>query len=60
MVLAHGIKEWLEDRRRKRDNKLRQEGRAEERQAWEEWNTRREAAETSGEPFTEPPPIPKP
>ena len=60
MVLAHGVKNWLQDRREKRDKKLLAEGeskgREKERQAWAEWNTRREAAETRGEPFTEPPP----
>ena len=34
----------------------RQEGRAEVNAAWREWNRRRVAAETNGEPFAEPPP----
>ena len=36
--------------------KRREEGRAEERLLWSEWNRRREAAEAAGVPFSEPPP----
>ena len=58
MVIAQGIKEWFERKAEERDNKLRQEGRAEERQLWEEWNARRLDAEARGQPFSEPPPNP--
>ena len=34
-------------------------GRDEERQRWEEWNARREAAMSAGDEFTEPPPAPE-
>ena len=34
----------------------RSEGRDEANSAWQEWNRRRIAAETAGEPFDEPPP----
>jgi hypothetical protein len=60
MVLAHGLKNWLDRKQEERDNKLRKEGRAEERQLWEEWNARRLDAETRGQPFSEPPPTTKP
>ena len=64
MVLAHGVKNWLQDRREKRlaealakgESIGLEKGRKEERQAWTEWLARREAAESRGEPFTEPPP----
>ena len=36
--------------------KVREEGREEERRLWAEWNRRREEAEQRGEPFTDPPP----
>ena len=36
--------------------KDRDEGRAEERAAWREWNRRRIDAEAQGLPFNEPPP----
>ena len=36
--------------------KRREEGRAEERLLWSEWNRRREEAEANGVRFTEPPP----
>ena len=36
--------------------KRREEGRAEERLLWSEWNRRREEAEAAGFPFSEPPP----
>ena len=51
-ILAKG----LEEGRAKGRAEGRTEGRAQERQAWQEWNTRREEAEARGEPFTEPPP----
>ena len=34
----------------------REEGRAEERAEWREWNRRRMVAEAQGRPFDEPPP----
>ena len=64
MVLAHDIQKWLEDRRKKRIAAAREQGleqgleqgRTQERQLWQDWNTRRLDAEARGEPFTEPPP----
>ena len=60
MVIAHDIQKWLEDRRRKRFAAAREEGlekgRAENQQAWEDWNARRLDAESRGDRFTEPPP----
>ena len=56
MVLAHGVKNWLDNRRKKRDQELLAQGREAERKAWTEWLARREAAEARNEPFTEPPP----
>ena len=64
MVLAHDIQKWLEERRRKRIAAAREqgleqgraEGQAEANQAWQDWLSRREEAESRGEPFTEPPP----
>ena len=41
--------------RRKRRENL-EAGRAEANSAWQEWNRRRIAAETAGQPFDEPPP----
>ncbi len=38
------------------EDKLRTEGAAAIQRQWEEWNSRREAAESRGEPFDEPPP----
>ena len=64
MVIAHSVQKWLEDRRRKRFEAVREEGEAtglkkgreEERLLWVEWNARREDAEARGESFSEPPP----
>jgi len=55
---------WLEDElKKRRERQLKaavkaavEEGRAEERQRWEQWNRRREAAAAAGEEFSEPPP----
>ena len=64
MVLAHGIKKWFDRKAEERDNKFREEGiakgRTEANQAWAAWNNRREETEARGEPFSEPPPTPKP
>lgn len=45
-------------RRKRRENLEagRAEGLGEANSAWQEWNRRRIAAETDGEPFDEPPP----
>ena len=56
MVLAHGVKNWLEERRKKRLAEAHAQGEAKANKAWTEWLARREAAEARGEPFTEPPP----
>ena len=72
MVLAHGIKNWFEERRKKRLEKAMAEGRAEgeakghakgrsegreqNQQLWVAWNARRLEAEARGVEFTEPPP----
>ena len=47
---------FLEPWRERRRERMRAEGRAEERRLWTEWNERRIAAEIKGEPFREPPP----
>ena len=68
MVLAHGIKNWFEERRKKRLEKATAEGEAkgeakgreENQQLWVDWNTRRLEAEARGEVFIEPPPSGKP
>jgi len=58
-------KRWLEEKwlnpwleRQKADNLAKgyEEGRAEERQRWTEWNRRRMEANETGIPFDEPPP----
>ena len=68
MVIAHGIREWLDKKDQEFRDKLRAEGRAEgeakgraeERaainKAWQDWLARKEDAETRGQPFNEPPP----
>ncbi len=56
MVMARATKEYLYDKIEKQREKLRQEGRADERQAWVDWNEKRLDAEARGEPFDEPPP----
>ena len=60
MVLAHSLQKWLNKKLREGDekfrNKLRAEGREEERQLWAEWNARRKDAASRGEEFTEPHP----
>ena len=60
VVLAHGIKKWLDRREEEFRNKLleegREEGRDEERKAWLDWLSRKANAESRGENFTEPPP----
>ena len=64
MVIAQRLQEGLERVRRQRREEGRREGLAEGREeglakaneAWRSWNERRVAAETRGEPFTEPPP----
>ena len=72
MVLAHGIKNWFEERRKKRLEKATAEGEAkgeargeakgreENQRLWVDWNARRLEAEGQGVEFTEPPPNGKP
>ena len=60
MVLANDLRLWLKDRRARRDARFHEEGRKEGREELlgfvAEWNRRRLAAESRGEPFDEPPP----
>ena len=60
MVLAHGIKQWMDKRHKKELEAAREEGieQGETRanRAWAEWNARRLDAESRGETFAEPPP----
>ena len=68
MVLAHGIKEWMDKRHKKELEAAREEGieqgiergieQGETRanRAWAEWNARRLDAESRGETFADPPP----
>ncbi len=64
MVIASWLEETLEKRRQQQikaaTEKAAHEGRTqgitEERQRWQDWNRRREAAADAGEEFTEPPP----
>ncbi len=64
MVIAHGVKQiidkWLDKKDKEFRDKLRAEGRAEERaalnKAWQDWLARKEDAESRGQPFNEPPP----
>ena len=58
------IADYIEDRRKKAREKLRKEseergearGEARAHEEWDGWLARREASETTGEPFSEPPP----
>ncbi len=52
MVLAHGIKQWMD----KRHKKELEAAREEVNKQWRDWNARRLDAESRGEPFAEPPP----
>ena len=58
--MARATKEYLYDKIEKQRERLREEGReqgkADERQSWVNWNARRLDAEARGEPFDEPPP----
>ena len=60
MVTAKYLtKKLIEPLERKRREELEQgvdQGRARERRAWTEWNSRRLEAEANGLPFNEPPP----
>ena len=55
MILYGLVKEQIEERQRKREER----GRELERREWLEWDARREAAEAAGEDFTEPNPAEK-
>ena len=52
MGTRDAINDWLEKRRRKAYD----EGQAAERALWQEWYSRRQAAEANNQPFDEPPP----
>ena len=56
MVMARATRDYLYDKIEKQRERLREEGREDERQAWVDWNARRLDAEARGEPFDEPPP----
>ena len=62
IVLAHSLQKWLNKKLREGDekfrNKLRTEGREEERRLWAEWNARRQDAEARDEKFSESRPQP--
>ena len=54
---------WLEDELKKRRQRQLDAAVEKERSRWQAWNNRREAAESAGQEFTEPPPgrsTPKP
>ena len=55
MILYGLVKEQIEERQRKREER----GRELERRDWVEWYARRQAAEAAGEDFTEPNPAEK-
>ena len=56
MVFGTWLEETLEKRRQRQIKAAVDRARAEERQRWEAWNRRREAAAAAGEEFSEPPP----
>ena len=55
MILYDLVKEQIEERQRKREER----GRELERREWVEWYARRKAAEAAGKRFTEPNPAEK-
>ena len=55
-VFADWLEETLERRRQRQIKAAVDKARAEERQKWQGWNQRREAAVAAGEDFDEPPP----
>ena len=56
MVLSTWLEEVLEKRKQRQIKAAADKARAEERQSWLEWNSRRVAAAAAGEEFNEPPP----
>ena len=68
MVLAHYFQKWATKKFRESDEKFRnkllaegrevgrEEGRAQNQQAWEEWYASWKTARARGEDFTKPPP----
>ena len=56
MVLGTYLEDVLRKRRQRQIKAAVDRALAEERQRWQEWNQRREAAAAAGEEFTEPPP----
>ncbi len=67
MILYPLVKEWIEERRQRREADGRAIGEARGKaigrelanREWVEWNNRRKAAEAAGENFTEPNPAEK-
>ena len=50
------IADYIEDIRKKAQEKIRKEAEARAHEEWDAWLARREAAEAAGEPFNESPP----
>ena len=59
MILYGLVKEQIEERQRKREERGKAIGIELERRKWVEWESRRKAAEAAGEDFTEPNPAEK-
>ena len=59
MILYPLVKDWIEERRQRREARGRAIGRELADREWVEWNNRRKAAEAAGENFTEPNPAEK-
>ncbi len=59
MILYGLVKEQIEERQRKREERGKEIGIKLERRKWVEWEARRKAAEAAGEDFTEPNPAEK-
>ncbi len=59
MILYPLVKEWIEERRQRREARGKAIGKELADREWVEWNNRRKAAEAAGENFTEPNPAEK-
>ena len=55
-ILRENTDRWIAKKRKERMDKARSEGRAKVQKLWEDWNQRRLAHKTRGEPFGELPP----
>ena len=56
VIIVEGVPMLYEAFKKARLAQGREQGRAEERQAWEDWIARRDAAQAAGLDFTEPSP----